>query len=126
VPKLVLTALMCLVLGGLGGLLMSTVRTPEPARARFTPPRETAFDFRLKDQNNTTTSLHDARGDVVVMTFIYSSCRDLCPAEGNVVSDAVEQVGTGYVISVDPIGDTPKRVRSGSRDATFPTPPRTT
>jgi protein SCO1 len=114
VPKLVLTALMCLVLGGLGGLLMSTVKTPDPARARFTPPRETAFDFRLKDQNNAPTSLHDARGDVVVMTFIYSSCRDLCPAEGNIVSDAVEQVGAGvqaYVISVDPIGDTPQRVK---------------
>jgi protein SCO1 len=114
VPKLVLTALMCLVLGALGGLLMSTVQSPEPARARFTPPRETAFDFRLKDQNGRPTSLADARGDVVVMTFIYSSCRDLCPAEGNIVSDAVEQAGAGvqaYVIGVDPIGDTPQRVK---------------
>jgi len=114
VPKLVLIALMCLVLGGLGGLLMSTVKTPEPARARFIPPREPAFDFTLKDQNGRPTSLEQARGDVVVMTFIYSSCRDLCPAEGNIVSDAVKQVGEGvrtYVISVDPIGDTPARVK---------------
>jgi len=114
VSKLVLTALMCLVLGGLGGLLMSTVKSPEPARARFTPPREAAFDFALKDQNGRRTSLQQARGDVVVMTFIYTSCRDLCPAEGNIVGDAVRQVGSGvqtYVVSVDPIGDTPDRVK---------------
>src|SRR5262249_24739629 len=105
---------MCLVLGGLGGLAMTTVKKPEPARARFTPPRETAFDFTLKDQNGKPTSLRQARGDVVVMTFIYSSCRDLCPAEGNIVSDAVRQVGQGvqaYVISLDPSGDTPQRVK---------------
>ena len=94
---------------------MSTVRKPEPARVRFTPPREAAFDFRLKDQNGTATSLKDARGNVVVMTFIYSSCRDLCPAEGNVISDAIERVGDQgvrtYVVSVDPIGDTPARVK---------------
>jgi protein SCO1/2 len=114
VPKLALTALMCLVLGGLGGLLMTTVKRPEPARARFLPPRETAFDFTLSDQNGHRTSLRRARGDVVVMTFIYSSCRDLCPAEGNVVADGVGRVGGGvqtYVISVDPIGDTPARVK---------------
>jgi cytochrome oxidase Cu insertion factor (SCO1/SenC/PrrC family) len=90
------------------------VKSPEPARARFIPPRETAFDFRLKDQDGHVTSLQQARGDVVVMTFIYSSCRDLCPAEGNIVSDAVRKVGQGvqtYVVSVDPIGDTPPRVK---------------
>jgi cytochrome oxidase Cu insertion factor (SCO1/SenC/PrrC family) len=115
VRKLVLTALMCLVLGGLGGLLVSTVQNPEPARARFVPPREAAFDFSLKDQNGRRTSLAAARGDVVVMTFIYSSCRDLCPAEGNVIADAVKLAGEQgmqtFVISVDPIGDTPARVK---------------
>ena len=63
------------------------------------------------DQDGRPTSLEDARGNVVAMTFIYSSCRDLCPAEGNDRRPTrCEQVGSGvqaYVISVDPIGDTP-------------------
>ena len=59
------------------------------------------------------TSLADARGDVVVMTFIYTTCWDLCPAEAATMMRAVNQVGDGitaYAISVDPVGDTPKRV----------------
>ena len=59
------------------------------------------------------TTLCDARGDVVVMTFIYTTCWDLCPAEAATMMQAVKQVGDGvtaYAISVDPVGDTPKRV----------------
>ncbi len=113
--RLVLTVLMCLVLGALGGLLVATVAKPQPARARFEPPREPAFDFRLRDQDGRVTTLADARGKVVAMTFVYSSCRDLCPAEGNTIADALRRVGgdgaEAYAISVDPIGDTPARVR---------------
>jgi protein SCO1/2 len=115
VRRLALMALMCLLLGGLGGLLVATVQRPEPTRARFVPPREAAFDFRLRDQNGRWTSLADARGKVVALTFIYSSCRDLCPAEGNDIADAMRRVGgdgvEAYVVSVDPISDTQARVR---------------
>jgi protein SCO1 len=107
--------LMCVLLGGLGGLLAATVHNPAPVRQRFTPPRETAFDFRLNDQNGKPTSLADARGKVVAMTFIYSTCRDLCPAEGNEIAEALEQVKSkdveAYVVSVDPLGDTRERAR---------------
>jgi protein SCO1/2 len=111
--RLALMFLMCLLLGGLGGLLVATVHDPPPVRQRFTPPREAAFDFRLSDQNGRMTSLADARGKVVAMTFVYSTCRDLCPAEGNEISEAMEQVESKdvetYVISVDPLGDTRTR-----------------
>jgi protein SCO1/2 len=113
--RLALMFLLCALLGGLGGLLAATVSSPEPARARFTPPREAAFDFRLADQNGRPTSLADARGKVVAMTFIYTSCRDLCPAEGNEIAAALERVKSkhveAYVISVDPVSDTRVRVR---------------
>jgi cytochrome oxidase Cu insertion factor (SCO1/SenC/PrrC family) len=115
VRRLALMFLMCLMLGGLGGLLAATVRRPEAARARFTPPRQVAFDFRLNDQNGRPTSLADARGKVVAMTFIYSSCRDLCPAEGNEIAAALKRFDSSgvevYVVSVDPISDTPARVK---------------
>ena len=42
---------MCLVLGGLGGVLAATATRTEPAAARFIPPREPAYDFSLRDQN---------------------------------------------------------------------------
>jgi protein SCO1/2 len=113
--RLVLMFLMCVMLGALGGLLAAAVRSPASAPARFTPPREVAFDFKLPDQNGRPTSLADARGSVVAMTFIYSTCRDLCPAEGNEIAEAMEQVDSkdvqAYVVSVDPLGDTAPRAR---------------
>jgi protein SCO1 len=108
---------MCLVIGGLGGLLAAGTKSSPSSLApvRFIPPPGPARDFRLRDEGGRMRSLADARGDVVAMTWIYSTCRDLCPAEGNIVSDAVKRVGGGvqvYVISVDPVGDTPERVRA--------------
>jgi cytochrome oxidase Cu insertion factor (SCO1/SenC/PrrC family) len=116
VRRLVLMALMCLILGGLGGVLAATATHTEPAAARFIPPREPAYDFRLRDQNGQRTSLADARGKVIALTFIYATCRDLCPAEGNDIQSAIELVGghgvVPYIVSVDPVGDTAKRAQA--------------
>ena len=81
----------------------------------FTPAREAAYDFHLHDQNGRPASLADERGKVIALTWIYTSCRDLCPAEGVVIADALRKVGgdraVGYAVSVDPVGDTPARAR---------------
>jgi protein SCO1/2 len=103
----------CAILGGLGGLTMAELQSDPEARPRFIPPREEARDFRLFDQDGDVTTLAEARGDVVVMTFIYTTCWDLCPAEAATMMQAVQQVGNGvtaYAVSVDPVGDTPERV----------------
>lgn len=109
-------ALMCLVLGGIGGVFAATATHTEPAAARFIPPREPAYDFSLTDQDGHRSSLADARGKVIALTFIYATCRDLCPAEGNDIAIAMQMVGGGgvvaYIVSVDPVGDTPKRARA--------------
>jgi protein SCO1 len=112
--RFLLVFAMCLILGALGGLTMAELRSESEARPRFIPPREQARDFRLHDQDGKVTTLADARGDVVVVTFIYTTCWDLCPAEAATMMQAVNEVGDGvqaYAISVDPVGDTPKRVR---------------
>jgi protein SCO1 len=113
--RLLLAFVMCLVLGGLAGLFAATFTSPTTVQARFTPPRELAYDFHLRDQDGRPASLADARGKVVAVTWIYTSCRDLCPAEGVIVADALRQVGgdraVGYAVSVDPVGDTPARAR---------------
>ena len=105
---------MCLVLGALGGALAATTTRTEPVQSRFTPAREPAFDFSLRDQDGRPARLADARGSVIALTFIYTSCRDLCPAEGSDISTAIDMAGDGvvaYIVSVDPAGDTPKRAR---------------
>ena len=112
--RLVLTFAMCVLLGGLGGLLAAELESEPAAAVRFVPPREPARDFRLRDQDGRWTTLADARGDVVVLTFLYSSCWDLCPAQASEIAEAVTEVGPGvqvYGVSVDPVGDTAARVR---------------
>jgi protein SCO1/2 len=124
VRRLVLLALMCLVLGALGGVIAATATKPAPAATRFVPPRAPAYDFALRNQDGQRTSLADARGKVVALTFIYATCRDLCPAEGSDVATALRTVGgrgvEAYVVSVDPIGDTPARVKDWLRRRAFP------
>ena len=119
-----LVALMCLVLGALGGVLAATATRPEPAAARFVPPREPAYDFSLRNQDGKRTSLADARGKVIALTFIYATCRDLCPAEGSDIATAMRMVGSkqveAYIVSVDPIGDTPQRTREWLNRRAFP------
>jgi protein SCO1 len=115
VRRLALAAAMCLVLGGLAGLFAATITKPSPPLPRFTPARELAYDFHLRDQDGRPASLADERGKVVVMAFLYTSCRDVCPAGGAIMADAVRRVGgdraVAYAVSVDPVGDTPPRAR---------------
>jgi protein SCO1/2 len=109
--RFLLAATLCLIFGALGGLLAAESRSPAPVGpARFTPPREAAFDFKLHDQHGRLTSLRNARGKVVVLTFLYTACQDLCPAQAAEIVDAVTRVGAQgvvvYGVSVDPVGDT--------------------
>jgi len=114
--RFLLALAMCLVLGGLGGVLAAELQEGPEARPRFIPPREEARDFRLRDEDGKWRTLNDARGDVIVLTFLYSGCRDLCPAQAADIVQAVIKVGvkgvTVYGVSVDPVGDTPGRVNN--------------
>jgi cytochrome oxidase Cu insertion factor (SCO1/SenC/PrrC family) len=118
VRKLVAATLMCLVLGGLGGLLAAHAHQPERAATRFYPPREPARGFRLRDQDGHWTTIRQGRGKVIVLTFLYSTCRDLCPAQAADIIQAIGRLGDRasdvlvYGVSVDPVGDTPERARA--------------
>src|ERR1700754_1024461 len=100
---------MCLVLRGPAG------PSPAPLPTRFTPARGAAFDFPLHDQDGRPASLADARGKVALLTFVYTDCRDVCPAAGATIADALRRVGpsraVAYALSVDPVGDDPARAR---------------
>ena len=112
--RFLLALALCTIVGGLIGLTTAELTSAPEARPRFIPPREPARDFRLRDEDGRWTTLSEERGEVIALTFIYSTCWDLCPAEAADIVSAVEQVGDGvtvYAISVDPVGDTQTRVR---------------
>src|SRR4051812_24391798 len=113
--RFALIALTCLVLGGLGGLVVALSTTPAEAPARFVPPHTAPPAFTLRDQDGRPVSPQDARGDVLVLTFLYSTCRTLCPMQAQEIGQAVQQAGIKniqvYGVSVDPVGDTPANAR---------------
>ena len=109
-PGVVVPVLVCLALGGLGGVGTALVTKPEAqARpARYTVPRQPPPTFRLRDEQGTWRTPASARGDVLVVTFIYTRCRDLCPRQAAEIKDAVLGAGGGvqvYAITVDPEHD---------------------
>jgi protein SCO1/2 len=66
--------------------------------------------FALKDQDGKTATLAQYRGQPVILTFMYSTCRDTCPLTAQQIRGALDQLGKDVptlAISVDPANDTP-------------------
>ena len=88
---------------------------PLPGDFRGTPftDERQAEDFQLTDQFGNLVSLRDDyTGRVVVLTFLYTNCPDVCPIVANHLRDVaglLEQDSFDtdiVVVSVDPEGDT--------------------
>ena len=80
-----------------------------------------ATGFTLTDYRGQTVSLSDLRGKVVVLTFIFTNCPDVCPATARNLSVAFEQLPEEkrdrvalVAITVDPERDTPQALREFS------------
>jgi protein SCO1 len=73
--------------------------------------------FTLHDQSGRKVSLEGQRGKLVLLTFLYTHCKDVCPLTAQNLSAAVRLLGRKgnavrvLAVSVDPRGDTPKSVR---------------
>jgi protein SCO1/2 len=79
------------------------------------PPRQPVPDFSLTDQDGRTVTSASLRGEPVVFAFIYSTCRDTCPAQVQTIRGALDDLGHDVRVigvSVDPANDTPKRAES--------------
>lgn len=80
-----------------------------------------APDFRLIDQNGRTVALSDLRGKIVVLTFVYTKCVDVCPVIAAKLSRVYDQLGDDVqqvvfvAVSVSPEDDTPESIREFSR-----------
>ena len=78
------------------------------------PPGIPPSDFRLVDQDGRTTTLADVRGEVTVVTFLYTTCEDTCPLAAQQIRGALDELGHDVPVlafAVDPPRDTPERAR---------------
>jgi protein SCO1/2 len=82
--------------------------------------------FDLRDQSGSRLTLADFRGKPVIATFLYSHCKDTCPAEARLINQAVHELGKPppavLAFTVDPAHDTPASVRAFLRREHISTP----
>jgi protein SCO1/2 len=74
-----------------------------------------APDFELRDQDGERVSMRALRGRPVLVTFLYTTCEDSCPAQAQIVRGALDELGhdvPALAIAVDPPRDTPRRARA--------------
>jgi protein SCO1/2 len=80
-----------------------------------------APDFTLIDQRGQVVRLSDLKGNVVVLTFIYTNCPDICPLIAQRLRmtverlpDATRQRVSLLAVTVDPARDTPQALAAFS------------
>jgi len=119
VPTRVLYALATLLLCGAAAVtgvwIAAAQRADDPVQpasafaGALRPPDARAPDFRLRDQDGKPVSMAQYRGRTVVMTFIYSTCKDTCPGQVQSIRGALDKLGRDVpvlAVSVDPPNDT--------------------
>ena len=84
-------------------------------------PENPAPAFVLINQNNEVVNLSQFEGKIVVMTFLYTHCPDVCPAITYQMKRLSEELGDDYdesvvflSVTVDPERDTAERLASFS------------
>jgi protein SCO1/2 len=79
------------------------------------PPDIPPKDFTLTDEDGKRVSLRSYRGQVVVLTFMYSTCQDTCPVTATTIRGALDELGhdvPALAVSVDPAHDNPDTAES--------------
>jgi protein SCO1/2 len=110
----VLAAVIGVLLAGRGG--PSEAAIPANGWAGATRPAAARVpDFALTDQDGKPVQAAALRGRPAVFAFIYSTCRDTCPAQVQTIRGALDDLGRDvpvYGISVDPANDTPRSAQA--------------
>jgi protein SCO1 len=74
-----------------------------------------APNFDLRDQDGKPISMGALRGKPVLVSFLYTTCDDTCPAQAETMRGALDDLGhdvPAIAIAVDPARDTPERARA--------------
>jgi protein SCO1 len=101
------------LLGGGSGRAVGAA-DPTGLHGAVRPPQARAVDFSLRDQDGRIATMRAYRGRTVVVTFMYSTCRDTCPLTAQQIRGALDDLGRAVpvlAISVDPAGDTRLHVK---------------
>jgi protein SCO1/2 len=116
-----LTAAICVLAAAIGILLAgrgdgSEVAIPENGWAGATRPAAARLpDFALTDQDGKRVTAAQLARRPAVFAFIYSTCRDTCPAQVQTIRGALDDLGHDvpvYGVSVDPANDTPRSAQA--------------
>jgi protein SCO1/2 len=120
--KLVLVALTLCAAAAVAGVLLAPrgAAEPEPQPGGWAgfrrPPGLPVPDFALRDQDGRRVAARSLSGrGPVVYAFVYSTCRDTCPAQVQTIRGALDELGRDVPvvgISVDPANDTPARAKT--------------
>ncbi|MFW6195551.1 MAG: SCO family protein [Chloroflexota bacterium] len=119
-----LGTLALLAVGGFAGYLamQGSEPTAEDFHGSFLERPQEARGFTLANHRGETVSLEDMEGQVVALTFLYTSCVDVCPFVGIKLKQAGEELGDAadnvefVAITVDPERDTRDETAEYSRE----------
>src|SRR3954471_22834110 len=116
--RLALMLVATLLLTAALAIVLFTGRSEHAGGAGFDgalrPPGIPPIDFALKDQDGMVARLDQYRGKPVILTFMYSTCKDTCPLTAQQIKGALDQLGKDVptlAISVDPANDTQLNAR---------------
>jgi protein SCO1/2 len=122
VPTRVALALTTLVLcaaAGVFGVWLAQAggesAVPPEWQGAIRPPGAHVPDFALRNQDGKLVTAASLRGRTVVFAFVYSTCKDVCPAQVRSIRGALDRLGHDVPVvgvSVDPANDTPDRART--------------
>jgi protein SCO1/2 len=87
--------------------------------------KKSAPAIELGDESGRSFSLSSERGRVILLTFLDSRCRALCPLESRMLAQVVRSLPAAdrpdvVVVSVDPARDTAASIRHAKRDLIGP------
>ena len=74
-----------------------------------------APDFTLRDQDGEVVTMRGLRGGPAIVTFLYTTCEDTCPAQAQQIKGALAELGEdvpAVAVAVDPPRDTPQNARA--------------
>ncbi len=111
------TLVLCAAGAVLGVWLANAGEDPVPAgwQGALRPPGTKLPDFTLTNQDGKPVTAASLRGRPLVVAFIYSTCRDICPAQVQSIRGALDDLGHDVPVigvSVDPANDTPQLAKS--------------
>ncbi len=108
-----------LALAAVAGVLLFAVGERTVQASGFSgairPPGMARTDFGVRDERGEALRIADMRGKPVVVTFLYTTCRDTCPLTLQQIRIALDDLGHDVpvvAVSVDPANDTPRRARA--------------